>query len=166
MEIVTRPRTGLFPEPAEIGFTCSCPDSATMCKHVAAAMYGIGHRLDTHPELLFLLRGVDTADLIASATTAPFTDGQPAGGETLAAEELADVFGVELDDTPAAAAPAVKRPRGREIDLAIAATAVLVSAMEERKRALVAPGTVLTGYLPAATIARQRGQLSHIPRRD
>ncbi len=34
------------------------------------------------------------------------------------------------------------------------------------KRALVAPGTVLTGYLPAETIARQRGSVSHLPRRD
>jgi N-acetylglucosamine-1-phosphate uridyltransferase (contains nucleotidyltransferase and I-patch acetyltransferase domains) len=34
------------------------------------------------------------------------------------------------------------------------------------KYALVAPGTVFTGHLPAHTIARQRGNLSHLPRRD
>lgn len=34
------------------------------------------------------------------------------------------------------------------------------------KRALVAPGTMMTGYLPPATIARQRGNVSHLPRRD
>lgn len=34
------------------------------------------------------------------------------------------------------------------------------------RRALVAPGTVFTGYLPDATIARQRGAVSHLPRRD
>lgn len=34
------------------------------------------------------------------------------------------------------------------------------------KRALVGPGTVFTGYLPAETIARQRGTVSHLPRRD
>ena len=33
-------------------------------------------------------------------------------------------------------------------------------------RALVAPGTIFTGYLPAATIARQRGNVSFLPRRD
>jgi NDP-sugar pyrophosphorylase family protein len=33
-------------------------------------------------------------------------------------------------------------------------------------RALVAPGTVFSGVLPAATIARQRGAVSHLPRRD
>jgi NDP-sugar pyrophosphorylase family protein len=32
-------------------------------------------------------------------------------------------------------------------------------------RALVAPGTVLSGYLPPDTIARQRGNVSHLPRR-
>ncbi len=34
------------------------------------------------------------------------------------------------------------------------------------RRALVAPGTVFSGVLPAATIARQRGGVSHLPRRD
>lgn len=34
------------------------------------------------------------------------------------------------------------------------------------RRALVAPGTVFTGCLPAETIARQRGAVSHLPRRD
>jgi TonB family protein len=49
-------RTGMFPAPSAIRFTCSCPDYATMCKHVAAAMYGVGARLDHAPELLFTLR--------------------------------------------------------------------------------------------------------------
>ncbi len=34
------------------------------------------------------------------------------------------------------------------------------------RRALVAPGTVFSGVLPDATIARQRGAVSHLPRRD
>jgi NDP-sugar pyrophosphorylase family protein len=34
------------------------------------------------------------------------------------------------------------------------------------RRALVAPGTVFSGVLPADTIARQRGAVSHLPRRD
>ena len=50
---------GLFPEPGEMKFRCSCPDWTEMCKHVAAALYGVGNRLDHQPELLFLLRGVD-----------------------------------------------------------------------------------------------------------
>jgi len=58
---------GLFPSPKEILFTCSCPDWASMCKHVAAVLYGIGARLDHQAELLFTLRNVDQQDLIANA---------------------------------------------------------------------------------------------------
>ncbi len=50
---------GLFPSPKEIGFTCSCPDWALMCKHVAAVLYGIGARFDENPLLFFELRGID-----------------------------------------------------------------------------------------------------------
>ncbi len=50
---------GLFPEPKEISFQCSCPDWALMCKHVAAALYGVGVRLDEQPLLFFALRGID-----------------------------------------------------------------------------------------------------------
>lgn len=116
MEVMTRPGEGLFPKPDEISFTCSCPDGAYLCKHVAAAMYGIGSRLDTQPELLFLLRGADSADLIASAADAPVTSATLAEGEALAVADLADVFGVDFEAAPTALAkpaPAPKKPRGR-----------------------------------------------------
>ncbi|MDD4391852.1 MAG: SWIM zinc finger family protein [Desulfobacterales bacterium] len=64
MGVVTDRKTGLFPQPGEIQFDCSCPDWAVMCKHVAAVLYGVGSRLDSQPELLFLLRGVDAQELI------------------------------------------------------------------------------------------------------
>ena len=60
-------KTGLFPSPKDIHFTCSCPDWASMCKHVAAVLYGIGARLDQQPALLFTLRKVNQQDLIAKA---------------------------------------------------------------------------------------------------
>jgi uncharacterized Zn finger protein len=63
--MVTDRREGLFPAPDEIQMRCSCPDWAFMCKHIAAALYGVGARLDSSPELLFLLRGVDHLELIA-----------------------------------------------------------------------------------------------------
>jgi len=53
MAVVTREKTGLFPAPREIAFRCSCPDGASMCKHVAATLYGVGARLDEEPALLF-----------------------------------------------------------------------------------------------------------------
>ena len=67
MERICQQKTGLFPAPDEIEFSCSCPDWASMCKHVAAVLYGIGARLDEQPELLFKLRKVDEKDLIAKA---------------------------------------------------------------------------------------------------
>src|SRR5215212_3227789 len=67
MDRVCREGDGLFPAPKEIKLSCSCPDWADMCKHVAAVLYGIGARLDRSPELLFVLRGVDQTELIAGA---------------------------------------------------------------------------------------------------
>ncbi len=57
-------KTGLFPSPKEIEFACTCPDWASMCKHTAATLYGIGARLDEDPTLFFTLRGVAMVDLI------------------------------------------------------------------------------------------------------
>ena len=67
MERLCRQGTGLFPSPDEIQLSCSCPDWASMCKHVAAVLYGIGARLDQQPELLFKLHKVDEKELIAKA---------------------------------------------------------------------------------------------------
>jgi uncharacterized Zn finger protein len=97
MERITRPGTGLFPSPKEISFSCSCPDSAAMCKHVAATLYGIGARLDAEPELLFGLRKVDAKELIAHAGegAAPVQK-LPDPGRILDSSKLADVFGIDF----------------------------------------------------------------------
>ncbi|MHB1453767.1 MAG: SWIM zinc finger family protein [Saccharofermentanales bacterium] len=63
-ELFTAKGSGLFPSPKEIVFSCSCPDWAEMCKHVAAALYGIGARFDQDPTLLFKLRDIDFAVLL------------------------------------------------------------------------------------------------------
>lgn len=57
-------KDGLFPSPKEIHFSCSCPDWAYMCKHVAAVLYGVGVRLDENPLLFFELRGIDVNSFI------------------------------------------------------------------------------------------------------
>lgn len=117
MQIVTDRKEGLFPLSREISFRCDCPDWAGMCKHVAAVMYGIGARLDTSPDLLFTLRGVNHEELIAvdaeAAVSAATTSGK---SKQLAASDLSDVFGIELDsgdqtDTMADVPPAKKRKR-------------------------------------------------------
>jgi uncharacterized Zn finger protein len=102
MQIVTRPERGLFPTPKEIELDCSCPDWADLCKHVAASLYGVGARLDQSPELLFLLRGVDPAELISQASAAETVrqSAQAQGAAAMSEAEIADVFGIELADTP------------------------------------------------------------------
>jgi uncharacterized Zn finger protein len=106
-------RTGLFPAPSAIRFTCSCPDYAVMCKHVAAVMYGIGARLDHAPDLLFTLRRVSLDDLLASAVTE--LPSAPSPARVLAAGGLASLFGIELADAPAMAPamPAKANPTSR-----------------------------------------------------
>ena len=103
---------GLFPAPKEIEFSCSCPDGAYMCKHIAAVLYGVGARLDHQPELLFRLRKVDEQDLVArAAADVPLTRKGPAAGKVLEAAEVAGVFGVEF--APPAPAPAATTPPKR-----------------------------------------------------
>ena len=97
MDVVAHRDTGLFPKPGEIELVCDCPDWATMCKHAAAVLYGVGSRLDDSPELLFRLRGVDEADLIAADMALP----QGATADTLADGDLGDIFGIDLDPAPA-----------------------------------------------------------------
>jgi uncharacterized Zn finger protein len=107
MGIITRKETGLFPAPAEIELKCSCPDWATMCKHVAAVLYGVGARLDQTPELLFALRSVNHEELITQAATATHLAGKPAAaGPELAESEIGAVFGIELDTQTATTKPA------------------------------------------------------------
>ena len=110
MGVVTDRDRGLFPKPGEIKLDCSCPDWATMCKHVASVLYGVGSRLDDRPESLFLLRGVDTAELIATEMALP---GDAASDDALADDALAGIFGIDLDtgiDTGDAQSPAAKAP--------------------------------------------------------
>jgi len=93
----TRTGTVRFSSPKDIIFTCSCPDWASMCKHVAAVLYGIGARLDHQPELLFTLRKVDQQDLIAKAgSDISKTRQGPAGGKVLESDDLSGMFGIEM----------------------------------------------------------------------
>jgi len=105
MERICRQRTGLFPSPDEIKLACSCPDWASMCKHVAAVLYGIGARLDEKPELLFRLRNVDEKELIAAAgKNLPLVRKGPAAARVLDAGDIEALFGLEMAKGAAAAA--------------------------------------------------------------
>jgi uncharacterized Zn finger protein len=104
MTIISRPDNGLFPSPKEIKMKCSCPDTAGLCKHLAATLYGIGSQLDHKPELLFLLRSVDSADLISQAANLTSLQSKSAadGGPELDDDDISSIFGIEIESSPAA----------------------------------------------------------------
>jgi len=115
MDRVCRQGDGLFPSPAEIKLSCSCPDWADMCKHVAAALYGVGARLDQAPQLLFVLRGVDEKELVAGAgQDLSLTKPALHAGKVLEQGDVAALFGLEMAepaDSVAPVAAAAKPPR-------------------------------------------------------
>jgi len=92
---------GLFPSPKEIEFSCSCPDWAYMCKHVAATLYGIGARLDEDPGLFFKLRKVKMKDLVTGAVKDSarklLEKAERKTGRVIADADLADVFGIDME---------------------------------------------------------------------
>lgn len=115
MERLCRQDGGLFPRPGEIRFSCSCPDHASMCKHVAAVLYGIGARLDQQPDLLFRLRRVDGAELVAGAAAdLPLGTGAPAPDRVLQVDDMGALFGIDMalpaEPGKAPANPSVERP--------------------------------------------------------
>lgn len=116
MKVVANRKDGLFPLPGEISLNCSCPDWAEMCKHLAAALYGVGARLDARPELLFALRGVNHEELLASNAEAAVSAATARGtSRRLADGELSDVFGIDLDtsdDSDDSDAPSPARKKG------------------------------------------------------
>jgi uncharacterized Zn finger protein len=114
METLIRREGGLFPRPREIAFACSCPDRAALCKHVAATLYGVGARLDAEPELFFRLRRVDQLDLLTAASRARRPAQGPAARKRIPAAALAEVFGIELDESSReAGVPPRPMPRSR-----------------------------------------------------
>lgn len=97
MRIVTDRHKGLFPQPREISLQCDCPDCAIMCKHVASVLYGVGHRLDQEPELLFALRGVDARELISAEVNFEDLVAEDTA-DSFSSDELGELFGVQWDE--------------------------------------------------------------------
>lgn len=96
MDRLCRKDGGLFPSPKDIQFSCSCPDGAWMCKHVAAVLYGVGARLDAKPALLFRMRKVDENEMLAGAAKAAVPAKRKAKGSAPRRKDLAAMFGLEL----------------------------------------------------------------------
>ncbi|MGF6782296.1 hypothetical protein [Paraburkholderia sp. GAS334] len=152
MERICKPGTGLFPVPTEIKFKCSCPDWASMCKHVAAVLYGVGARLDQQPELLFALRRVDANDLVKQAGAGLHkSTKRPATGKVLDDALVADVFDIEM----AEAYPPVKPAAGRNKPSAGKVTA--------KKVAKSAVSTIRKPPATAKTVADNKSVTTKLP---
>ena len=131
MARLCRQDKGLFPRPSEIEFSCSCPDYASMCKHVAAVLYGIGSRLDEKPELLFHLRAVDENDLVAHIEIAqPLAQQGPDAGRVLESDDISALFGLDM-----AAPQPTKKDKISGTEGEVGARKKIVSPPPERRRA-------------------------------
>jgi len=138
MDRVCREDDGLFPSPGEIKLTCDCPDGADMCKHIAAALYGVGARLDEKPQLLFVLRGVDENELLANAgNDLALTRKAPGAAKILDDSDVAALFGLEMADSAGSepvTPPAAKRHRDSAMPKGRKAIAVKTAAAAKKNK--------------------------------
>ncbi len=113
MQHLANPTEGLFPQPKEIRMDCSYPDSAGLCKHLAAVLYGVGNRLDKSPELLFRLRNLDHLELVSQAMAEGNLDGalDPGEDKSLAGSDLGEMFGIDLEGSGSVPKKAVRAKR-------------------------------------------------------
>jgi uncharacterized Zn finger protein len=124
----------LFPKNArDLSTSCSCPDSANPCKHIAAVYYLLGERFDDDPFLIFQARGRSREQLIAELRRRR-ADSAPAAPATVAApteqapplEELLATFyqaGPELETiVPRIASPQLEAALLRRLGPAPAET--------------------------------------------
>ena len=91
---------------------------------MAAVLYGIGARLDERPELLFALRGVNHEELIDTDAEAALDAATRTGkSKRLAAGELSDVFGIEIDaGNPEDSLDTTRQTAGKKAEKARSAT--------------------------------------------
>ena len=121
---VTDLEHGLLPAPREMKLSCTCPDFAGLCRHLAATLYAVGSRLDDQPALLFTLRGVEAKEMVATNAaeaighlTAPATV-DDARAAALAGMDFGEVFGIAEEVPlpllqPVTKTPVKKKPRPR-----------------------------------------------------
>jgi uncharacterized Zn finger protein len=150
MERVCSKGDGLFPAPEEIKLSCSCPDWAD-----AAALYGVGARLDETPELLFVLRNVDEKELLAGAGhDLAITRAKP-GAKVLDEGDMAALFGLEMAEPTAAEMPvpvARTRPK-RDNPPAVKKVAAAAKTKRAKTKAVKDRGVSEKFALAFATVA-------------
>src|SRR5579871_695709 len=70
-EVFRGVKLSLFPaRMQDLQTDCSCPDWSNLCKHIAAVYCLLGEEFDRDPFLLFTLRGITRAELLAGLTDA------------------------------------------------------------------------------------------------
>ncbi len=89
LQTLCDPENGLLPAPEDWHMNCTCPDWAEPCPHAAAAIYAAGVLIDCEPSLLFTLRSLDPATLIAP----PAAD----ASTSLDSSDLGKTFGIDID---------------------------------------------------------------------
>ena len=120
MDRVCREGDGLFPSPKEIELSCSCPDWADMCKHVARRSMASVRDSMKRPQLLFALRGVDESDLLARAgDDLSLKNAAPA--KVLDSDDVAALFGLEMAQEPAPRPSSTKTKQRKASDASPAA---------------------------------------------
>jgi uncharacterized Zn finger protein len=108
-----------------------------MCKHVAAVLYGVGARLDTAPDLLFTLRGVDRADLVSTVgADEQITRLGAASERVLADVDVAALFGLDMEAPPA---PAIADGREKTAQSNAATPAQAAGRTGRRRADMMAP---------------------------
>jgi uncharacterized Zn finger protein len=77
-------RVPLFPRSAgDIATSCSCPDYANPCKHIAAVYYLLGERFDDDPFLIFQARGRTREQMIAALRARRAAEAAPMPADAL-----------------------------------------------------------------------------------
>lgn len=93
---------GLFPRFEEIHFTCSCPDTVKMCKHIAASLYAVGSVLDEEPIMLFKMRSIDVDQYLdkdlfdATNEMLLEVNGHEIDSRIIDDDLLSDIFGIDV----------------------------------------------------------------------
>lgn len=150
--------SGLFPRPQEMTMSCSCPDYASLCKHLAAVLYAVGNRLDSSPEILFTLRNVDHLELIGQAVSASSLDSALDGVEAgesilLATSDLGEIFGIEIVES---AAPKKAKRGGKKAASATIAATKAIAATKTTRRKQAPPKKRASASKPKATVTSSK----------
>ncbi|MEI8379366.1 MAG: SWIM zinc finger family protein [Planctomycetota bacterium] len=178
MARLTQKTGGLFPSPKQISMSCSCPDYSSCCKHLAAVMYGIGCRLDTQPELLFVLRGVDHMELISEAVAEGNLDREltDSSDNSLAGVDLGALFGIELEQPSAPVTTAVpaKSPRKATVKKAVKGVSAKKTATDKKSTRKPVPKSSVSNVAvdatkikkqPVKTAVKKKVAKSRVPKR-